>query len=191
MREYIPVPKVFHSFATGMPFQQCKICEKNLLLDGTQYVIEKAIKRYPGYEAQDVMFEYAMCMGCLTDMHKAISEESVKLTSQYFESRVNLAERRGRLLREAGLRVEAWLSHCLLTGHSQEELDDFHLYAHCDGGDLLFTYLPYLISAQAIDELAGSLSVQTKDILDDFIDQHFGVPPELRKMLKNGVVALV
>ncbi len=56
MREYIPVPKVFHSFATGMPFQQCKICEKNLLLDGTQYVIEKAIKRYPGYEAQDVMF---------------------------------------------------------------------------------------------------------------------------------------
>ncbi len=174
-----------------MPFQQCTICGKNLLLDGTQYVIEKAIKKYPGFGAQDVLFEYALCMDCLTNMHKAISEQSVKLTTEYFQSRVNLSARREQLLREAGLRLEAWLSHCLLTGLPQAELDDFHLYAHCDGGDLLFTYLPYLISAQAIDELAGLLSAHTRGVLDDFIDQHFGLPPELRKMLKNGVAVLV
>jgi hypothetical protein len=185
VKEYIPVPKTFHSFATGKPFDRCVVCEKHLLENGTQYVIEKAIKKYPGFGAQDVIYEYAMCIGCTTRMREALSGESLVVIDQYFDARVNLVERRNRMLRTAGLNVDAWLSHCLLTGTPQEDLSEYQLYAHCDGPDMLFSYLPYMISAQALSDLSDLISAETKDILDDFIDEHFGLPPELKQLLKT------
>jgi hypothetical protein len=185
VKEYIPVPKTFHSFASGKPFDRCVVCEKHLLENGTQYVIEKAIKKYPGFGAQDVIYEYAMCIGCTTRMREALSGESLVVIDQYFDARVNLVERRNRMLRTAGLNVEAWLSHCLLTGTPREDLSEYQLYAHCDGPDMLFSYLPYVISAQALSDLSNLISAETKDILDDFIDEHFGLPPELKQLLKT------
>ncbi len=185
VKEYIPVPKTFHSFASGKPFDRCVVCEKHLLENGTQYVVEKAIKKYPGFGAQDVIYEYAMCIGCTTRMREALSGESLVVIDQYFDARVNLVERRNRMLRTAGLNVEAWLSHCLLTGTPREDLSEYQLYAHCDGPDMLFSYLPYMISAQALSDLSDLISAETKDILDDFIDEHFGLPPELKQLLKT------
>jgi hypothetical protein len=185
VKEYIPVPKTFHSFASGKPFDRCVVCEKHLLENGTQYVVEKAIKKYPGFGAQDVIYEYAMCIGCTTRMREALSGESLVVIDQYFDARVNLVERRNRMLRTAGLNVEAWLSHCLLTGTPREDLSEYQLYAHCDGPDMLFSYLPYMISAQALSDLSNLISAETKDILDDFIDEHFGLPPELKQLLKT------
>jgi hypothetical protein len=185
LKEYIPVPKTFHSFATGKPFDRCVVCEKYLPENGTQYVIEKAIKKYPGFGAHDVLYEYAMCIGCCTRMRETLSGESLAVIDQYFGARVNLAERRTRMLRTAGLNVETWLSHCLLTGTPGEDLSEYQIYAHCDGPDLLFSYLPYMISARALSDLSDQISAETKDILDDFIDEHFGLPPELKQLLKT------
>lgn len=191
LKEYIPVPKTFHSFATGKPFGHCVVCEKSLLENGTQYVIEKAIKKYPGFEAQDVIYEYAMCIGCCTRMRETLSGESLAVIDQFFDARVNLIERRTRMLQTAGMNVEAWLSQCLLTGTPREDLSEYQLYGHCDGPDLLFSYLPYTISTQALTDLSELISVETKDILDDFIDEHFGLPPELKQLLKTRKTVLL
>jgi hypothetical protein len=185
LKEYIPVPKTFHSFATGKPFDRCVVCDKHLLENGTQYVIEKAIKKYPGFRVQDVVYEYAMCISCCMRMRETLSGESLVVIDRYFESRVNLVERRRRLLQSAGLNVDGWLAQCLLTGTPQEDLAEYQVYAHCDGPDLLFSYLPYLISARALSDLSDLISAETKDILDDFIDEHFGLPPELKQLLKT------
>ena len=191
LKEYIPVPKTFHSFATGKPFGHCVVCEKSLLENGTQYVIEKALKKYPGFEAQDVIYEYAMCIGCCTRMRETLSSESLLVIDQYFDARVNLIERRTRMLQSAGLNVEGWLSHCLLTGTPRQDLSEYQLYAHCDGPDMLFSYLPYVISTQALTDLSDLISAETKDILDDFIDEHFGLPPELKQLLKTRKTVLL
>ncbi len=189
--EYVPVPKVFHSFATGMPFAHCIACEKHLLENGTQYVVEKAIKKYPGFQAHDVIYEYAMCIDCTAAMRQTLSGDSLAVIEHYFETRVDLVERRSRLLQKAGMNVHEWISHCLLTGTPESELNEFQLYAHCDGGDLLFSYLPYMISAQSLNELSDLISPETKDVLDDFIDEHFGLPPELKEILKSRKTVLL
>lgn len=185
LKEYIPVPKTFHSFATGKPFDRCVVCGKHLLENGTQYVIEKAVKKYPGFGVQDVIYEYAMCIGCCTRMRETLSGESLVVIDRYFDNRVNLVERRRRMLQTAGLNLDAWLGQCLLTGTPQEDLAEYQLYAHCDGPDLLFSYLPYMISARVLSDLSDLISAETKDVLDDFIDEHFGLPPELKQLLKT------
>ena len=54
------------------------------------------------------------------------------------------------------------------------------IYGQCDGRHLLFTYLPYMISVEGIDELIPLLSKKTRDRLDDFIEEFLGMPPEFR-----------
>jgi hypothetical protein len=48
-----------------------------------------------------------------------------------------------------------------------------------------------MISGRAIEEIADQLSAETKDVLDDFIDQHFGLPPELKSLLKDRKLILL
>ncbi len=185
LNEYVTVPKVFHSYASGRPFERCICCEKNLLKNGTQYVIEKAIRQYPGFGATDVIYEYAMCIECTTVMRNALSSDSIRVIENYLSSRVNLVERRKRLLAQSGKDVNTWLSNCLISGTAMKDSVEYQIYAHCDGGDLLFTYLPYMVSANALQELDGLISSETKEVLGDFIDNHFGLPPQYKELLKR------
>ncbi len=185
MTDYIAIPEVFYSFAGGEPFQSCTVCSKNLLVNDTQYIIEKAIRQYPGYSAQDIIFEYALCLPCLSRMRNEVSPDSAQIITDYFNSAVDLPGRREKLIREAGLQVEKWISHCLITGVPSGNIAEYHLYAHCDGGDLLFSYLPYMISRDAVEQISLMLSSETKDIINGFIDQHFSFPPHLKELLKK------
>jgi hypothetical protein len=185
LNEYIPVPEIFHSYTSGKPFKRCISCEKNLLENGTQYIIEKAIRQYPGFGASDVIYEYAMCLGCTEVMRNALSMDSLKVIEDYLGSRVNLVERRKRLLAQSGKNIQAWLSHCLISGTPMKDSVEYQIYAHCDGGDLLFTYLPYMISSDAVQDLDSLISSETKDVLGDFIDNHFGLPPQYKELLKR------
>ena len=48
MEEYkIDIPDRFYSDAEGKPFENCQMCGKFLLAEGTTYVVEKAIKSNP------------------------------------------------------------------------------------------------------------------------------------------------
>ncbi len=132
-----------------------------------------------------------MCIGCCSRLRETLSSVSLVVIDQYFDARVNLIERRTRMLQSAGLNVEGWLSQCLLTGTPHQDLSEYQLYAHCDGPDMLFSYLPYLISTQALTDLSDLISAETKDILDDFIDEHFGLPPELKQLLKTRKTVLL
>ena len=40
---------------------------------------------------------------------------------------------------------------------------------------------PFLIGELAIEEMNELLSEETKGEMDDFMGDHFGIPPELRK----------
>lgn len=185
LKEYIPVPAIFHSFTTGKPFDRCISCEKNLLENGTQYVIEKAFRQYPDYGVSDVIYEYAMCVSCTGVMQNTLSRKSLSIINKYLESRVNLAERRKNLLSKSGMDTDAWLSHCLISGKPVTRLAEYQIYGHCDGSDLLFTYLPYMISSDALEGLNDLISSETRDILNNFIDTHFGLPPEYRELIKS------
>ena len=189
--EYIEIPPIFYCHATRKPFEECLVCKRNLLETDVQYVIEKAIRQYRGFSAKDVAYEYAICLECNTKIQNTLSDDSKKLINNYFSKKTDLAIRRQQLLKEKGTNVNAWLSNCLIYQTPESETLEYQIYAHCDGPHLLFTYMPFMISGRAIEEIADLLSTNTKDIMDDFVDQHFGLPPEIKTILKDRKVILI
>jgi hypothetical protein len=181
----VPLPKEFYSYATGQPFDTCVTCNAYLLLPGTQYMIEKAIIRYPDTQVTDVAFEYAMCLPCSEKMRQRMSKESLARIESYFMEHVDLASRQALLTRTGEPDPQEYISTCLLKNTSIAEETEYQLIAHCDGTNIVVGLAPYMISGRAADELSELLSAQTKEVLDDFIDEYFGLPPELKALIKE------
>lgn len=175
---YAPVPEVFHSFAEEGPFSKCTICEGALLEDGTQYLIHRAFHR------GEVIFEYAICQPCRVKMIQELSAESMERLAEYF-SEYQSGARNERMIERHGIDVEPWLSHCLITGKPIADEDEYHFYAWCDGPDLVFCELPFALAGEIDEEVEQLLSKKTRDELDGFMDEQFGLPPELRKPIKG------
>jgi hypothetical protein len=182
---YVEIPQVFYSHITQKPFEECLVCKKKLLDSNTPYVIEKAFKRYPNYTAKDVVSEYAICLACNAEMQKSLSDHSKELINTYFNQRVDLMSRRHKLLQDYGPDIDAWLTNCLIYQTPITDISEYQIYAYCEGKYLVFSAMPFMISGRAIEEIADKLSPETKEVLDDFIDEHFGLPPELKELLKN------
>jgi hypothetical protein len=49
----------------------------------------------------------------------------------------------------------------------------------------VYDIFPYAISGTAMEEVNELISEKTRDILDDFIGQHFSGPPEVAEILKR------
>ena len=178
---YVPVPAQFHSFLEEGPFAKCTLCDEALLEDGTAYLIHKAFHR------EEVIFEYAMCLPCRAKMQEELSVESIEAINAYMEQ-YEIEDRTGPMMEAHGTDVSKWLSHCLVTGAPIAEAEEYHYYAFCDGPDLVFNGLPIALAGNVDEELNELLSQKTRDRLDGFVDEQFGLPPELRKPIKGSPV---
>ncbi len=190
-QHYIEIPPTFHSDETAALFQHCLGCNRFLLENGTQYVIEKAYRRYPDFGTQDTVFEYAMCLDCFMQLQEAMSEESMNRVRSYFDRHIDLYDRRSLLLQKEAVKVEDWLDRCLVKGTPVSEMNEYQIFGHCDGKDLLFTLFPYAIGGDAVDEISLLLSNKTLGEIDGFMDDHFGLPPELRKLLLDNKMFVI
>jgi hypothetical protein len=188
--DFIPIPEAFHSFATGKPFEQCICCETYLLEDGTPYVIEKGIIQYLGTGVKDVAFEYAMCLACMEKMRQSLSKASLARIEAFFQERVDVDSRQ-RLIPQGSRNVQDWLQHCLVSQKSVQQASEYQIFAQCDGPDLVLGLTPYMLSGEILDEIQELLSPETKEVLDDFIDQHFGLPPEWKEIIKERNLLLI
>ena len=186
------VPPIFQSTESGQPFDRCAACDKYLLDDDSQYVIEKAFRSYRGFDARETVFEYALCVDCRDDLMSEFSEESSQRIRAYFESRIDHEARRQRLLTadvtEASL--SPWISSCIVSGEPVEDLDEYQVYCECMGPYMLYTYAPFLIGGKVMDEVADLLSNKTLDELNGFADDILGLPPELEELFTRRVVIL-
>jgi hypothetical protein len=177
----VEVPPVFHSFLEEGPFTKCTVCEAPLDEDGTQYLIHKAFHR------EEVIFEYALCLPCRARMQGELSAESIERINAYMDQ-YDMEARSEEMLADRGPDVSAWLSNCLITGRPVDEADEHHIYAFCDGPDLIFSGLPLAIIGDVNEELNELLSQKTRDRLDGFVDEQFGLPPELKQPIKDSPV---
>lgn len=178
-----PIPEAFYSSETGAPFETCADCGCSLLEDDTQYLVEKAIRRFKPYGSKDVVFEYALCLSCYEGVYQALSQVSRERIDTYFSEQVDVEERARALL--ADLRPGAepdlrrWLGQCVVTGQPAGELDEYQMVCHCSGRQAVVTHVPCLISGVAVDEMAALLSDETLDELGRFRDRITDLPPEL------------
>ncbi len=185
IREFVEIPAMFRSDLTGEPIERCLVCERFLLNDGVQYLIEKAYKQRRRFHSQEIIFEYAICLDCHAEMRGSFSEESLVRIDGYFSRRVNLAKRREELLKSAGMNIEKWVSCCVINGTPVKAMNEYQMLCQCDGMNLLFAYLPYTLGGAAMDDIMQLLSNKTLDQLDGFIEQYFGLPPEFRETSIN------
>lgn len=170
------IPKEFYSASTGEPFQECIECNKYLLDEETEYLIEKAMKNYKGFKARDTIFDYAICMDCAKEMHGKMSKESLSTLQNYFAKNVNLEQ---RITDSKTLDLASLTQSCMIKGIERGETDEFQIYAHCVGNKVFMGNPPYLICSEAMEEVTGMLSKSTKDELGGFFDKHFSPDPDL------------
>ena len=171
--QMIPIPESFYSFE-GNLLEECAVCTRPLLRSGVRYMIEKA------YVGSEPIFEYALCVGCQEGMSGDISRESIQRVEAHFEERVDIDQRRRRLPSPAGKDPLPWLTECFLTKKHQDDCRSHAIYAHCEGPWMPLGDLPLMLSDQGMDDLQRLLSKQTRETLDEFIDQYLGMPPELK-----------
>lgn len=188
--QYMRIPKVFRSSETGKPIDHCLMCNAYLLKDGTPYMVEKAIKQHPEYKITEVIFEYALCAGCMVIMNESLSKESKQRVDAYFQTHGNLVERRTELLKRKTLRVQPWISKCLIKGTSISNSPEYQISGQFDGKHLLFTYMPFALSVEALQEINDLLSAKSKGEIDDFIGKYFSGPPEVSEILKRSLVLI-
>lgn len=171
VKEFIPVPEIFHSSETEKPFERCLMCGRGLLTRGEKYLIEKAFNK------GETLFEYAMCLDCRDDLEESLSHGSRRLIEHYFDEHVDFVHRRGDLLvRHEDLSIEPWLNHCLVKGHAIDPLGEYQIYTICEDTDMLFTYMPYALSGEALEDIVGMLSAETVGVLDAFTGKYLGLP---------------
>lgn len=182
-----PVPKVFWSDLTGKPFDKCVMCERHLLEDGTQYLVEKAIKTYKGRDVKDTVFEYAICMDCRDQMHQKLSEESRIAINTYLNARIDPKQ---RLEDYEDKSIEDRISVCVVDKDEASEGGEYQIYAFCDGGDIILDVMPYMIRGEAMDKLLNLISSRTLDELNGFMKENFTGPPEFKEILDGPRVIL-
>lgn len=159
------------------------MCQKELIQSQSEYLIEKAYKRFPDTGAEELLFEIAICMECATNMRAQLSKESLSNIQQFF-FRKGL-ERRQALQDPEGF-AEDPLRECLLSGKPVSNMKEYQVYAHCRGDEVARDGGYYMLSDEIIEEMQSLLSQQTRDELQRFSDENLGMPPELKKLFSRG-----
>jgi hypothetical protein len=186
----VPIPERFHSDEKDAPFAHCLQCDRPLLKgDPTEYLVEKAYRRYDAYDVEETIFEYALCIECHREMAASFSDLSRKRCNAYFAERVDLDARIGALLSGEAVEVGRWMKQCVAHGTPAGDLEEYQVLAHCVGNEMVLSHLPLLIGGPAMEEVAECLSAETRDELGGFRDDHFGVPPELQTAPQSPALA--
>ena len=191
----VNIPGIFHSIESGEPFDRCMSCNCNLLEEGTQYVIEKAIKQYQDYNATDTIFEYAICMKCHSEFIKSYSDTSLANIQNYFLENIGenpqKEDLKKRLEEEGHFNIEDWTSHCIIKGTPINKLSEYQIGCHCIGDKMLVSGMPFVIGNKALDEISQLLSNKTIDQMNGFVDEFLGLPPDLKKLLPDSPVLII
>lgn len=175
------IPQLFHSHDSKSLFTHCLCCDVSIIETRNEYVIEKAYTCYSDYNVTDTVFEYAMCLDCLLQLQQQMSKTSMQRVEAYFEQSVDLKAR----MNEPQLKEEDVydrLSSCLVKGTPISDLNEYQVIGLFREDRMLLGPFPYLLGGKAIDEISELLSNETLDEIDGFMDTHFGLPPELRKL---------
>lgn len=179
------IPSEFWSDLTHQPFENCISCEKYLLEEGTEYMIEKAMQSSGIEGVVSTIFEYAICLECASQLRSQLSKESLKNIDDFYAKRTNLDERRGRLMTNPS-QVGEWIRHCIVDNRPYELGEEYQIYGQCIGKNFLYFDMPFMISGRAVEEIVGLISDKTMDELNNFKNNLTAGPPEFKALLESG-----
>jgi len=185
MFKIVEIPEIFYSTESGKPFEICMDCERNLVEADLDYVIEKAVKRYPDYNTTDTILEYAICLHCHQKVRESFSEESINRVEAYFTQNMDIFSRMTLLGENPDMNINNWISECMVKGTPVEKLREYQIFGHFKGDKIVLSYLPGLLSIDSLEELTEILSQKTKDELGGYMKRFSGIPPEFEEIFRS------
>ncbi len=179
------IPKDFYNPNEQEWICRCKICNSNLLEGNTPFALEKAIKVFPEIKAKEVIFEIAICDNCASESRKSLSKQSLT-DIETFMTGDQVRENMMKCVEESYENGGDTFGYCIITGVPKEFINEFQIIAQCQSGFLLPGTEAFMISSQGIEIIQDLLSPETKEELDRFKNEHFGIPPEFENILNPG-----
>lgn len=187
----VDIPDQFYSDGEGKPFETCVVCGKNLLQEGTRYVIEKAMKNYEGYEFSATIFEYAMCLDCYQETQKEMSQESMENLQNYYQKILQSKGNRFITIDMNTFDLNQWLSKCFFKEKPVYEMKEYQLIGQFNGRHMVMNTPPMAIGEEVMEEMAELLSEKTKGEMDRFREQFLGPPPEIEELIHGRKLILL
>lgn len=178
------IPKDFYQKEDDSLVEACKVCGQYLLDEETPYLLEKAIKKFSSIKAEEVIFEMAICLNCAQQAQSAISKQS-KIDVEAFLSSPRIKDNILQAMEKGFFEEDVMLNYCMVTGMSKDDIEEFQIMAHCTGRHLTEGSQAFMISSEGLEEIQSILSKETKDELERFREENFGVPPEFEHIF-NG-----
>jgi hypothetical protein len=157
----VPIPTCFFSTEHGTPFTSCTMCSTLLISNDINYFVEKY------YRNHNIVFEYAICEQCKNSMSDGISNESMFNMSKYFMENVDILKRI-HLLETFDNSIVPWMNNCIFTDRQRSNCSEYQLAAQCCGDQLIVSFLPFMVSMQATEEIQTLISKATKENFDKF-----------------------
>jgi hypothetical protein len=121
-------------------------------------------------------------------MRKQLSAESLERIDQYM-AKVDFGARTDYFFKHPSDDVQEYVSNCLVSGKAIDKEQEHQLYGYCRGNWMIYATMPYAISGEIMEEIQDLLSAETKQAMDDFMDQYL-IPDDLRDLLKGRPVLL-
>jgi hypothetical protein len=179
----IEIPGQFYSDSEGKPFENCMVCNKFLLQEGTTYVVEKALKTYKDYDFYSTVYEYAICSDCYMKMQEKMSEESKMNLQQYYSKIISEKVSEPVFINVHEFNLNDWLSKCFFKGSSIKEMKEYQVVAQFNGSKMMLNMPPMVIGEEALNEMAELLSEKTIDEMNDFRDKFLSPPPDIEELI--------
>jgi hypothetical protein len=182
-----PIPEILKDTLTRDYLRECILCNTDVLKTGVPYAIEKAFKRFPELDVEQTVFEYCICQNCHLQSRKELSVKSLENIESFFlaHQQIILEHSLKSAIAES---AEELFEVGLISGQAKNDLNGYQLFAHCQGEEVLVDRGAFMLTDATIEQLSSLISQKTRDHLNDFMDNNFGLPPELKKKLTDNPV---
>jgi len=187
----IEIPQKFYSDTEGKPFENCQVCGKYLLNEGTSYMIEKAFKNYEGYDFYSTLFEYAICTDCHNLLQQGMSQESMQNLQRYYMKIFQEKGGKPVMINLSDFEMDHWLSKCFFTDKPITEMKEYQVVAQFSGTKLVLNTPPLIVGEKAMEEMSDLLSDKTIDEMNGFKKRFFGPDPELEELILGKKLILI
>lgn len=179
------IPKDFYNSNEQERAWHCKICDTALFENNQAFALETALKVFPEIKAKEIIFEIAVCHACAGENRKSLSKQSLD-DIETFMTGNQVRNNMMKCVEESYENGGDTFGYCLVTGVPKDNINEFQIMAQCQGEFLIPGTEAFMISKEGIEIIHDLLSPETKEELDRFKNEHFGVPPEFENLLNPG-----
>ena len=132
------------------------------------------------YAGDECIFELALCMDCREKMNAKLSEDSRVAMFDFMHDHIDMDARQEKLGTDSD--TEDYISECITCHQPRSTMNHYTLGAMFTGSALIKGPFPMLMCGTCEEALSETLSDETRNMWDRFVEEHFPGPPSEVKL---------